>query len=59
MAYLQYFGAGFGALGTCTVVASIVSPDRGSSGTIVVRVVAFLAGIAVFVVAGRCDSSGG
>ena len=59
MAYLQYFGAGFAALGICTVVASIVSPERGSPGTIVIGVVAFLAGIAVFVVAGRRDSSGG
>ena len=59
MAYLQYFGAGLLALGIFAVVASIVSPDRGGTGTIVLGVVVFFIGVAIFVVSGRRSSSSG
>lgn len=56
MAYLQYFGGGLVALGICAVIASIVSPDQGGPGTIVLGVVTFVVGVAVHVFAGRRDS---
>ena len=59
MAYLQYFGAGLTTLGVCAVIASIVSPDQGGTGTIVLGVVVFCVGIAVLVLAGRRASSTG
>ena len=59
MAYLQYFGAGLLALGIFAVVASIVSPDQGGTGTIVLGVVVFFTGVAIFVVSGRRSSSSG
>jgi FtsH-binding integral membrane protein len=57
MAYLQYFGAGLLALGICAVIASIVSPDQGGIGTIVLGVVVFFIGIAVLVFSSRRSSS--
>ena len=51
MAYLQYFGAGFATLGVLAVIASLVSPHPGGVGTIVLGVVSFFVGIAVFVLA--------
>ena len=59
MAYLQYFGAGLTALGVCAVIASLVSPDQGGIGTIVLGAVVFFVGVAVFVFAGRQDSRTG
>ena len=59
MAYLQYFGAGLLALGIFAVVASIVSPDQGGAGTIVLGVVVFFTGVAIFAVSGRQGSSSG
>jgi hypothetical protein len=57
MVFLQAFGAGIVAMGIFAVIASIVSPDQGGPGTIVLGVVLFLVGIAVFVLAGRRDST--
>ena len=59
MAYLQYFGAGLTALGVCAVIASLVSPDQGGTGTIVLGVVLFFVGIGVLVFAGRRASRAG
>jgi hypothetical protein len=56
MAFLQAFGAGLLALGVLAVIASLVSPDQGGIGTIVLGVVLLFVGIAVFVVAGRRSS---
>ncbi|TGN65019.1 hypothetical protein EXE59_14380 [Nocardioides eburneiflavus] len=53
MHFLQYFGAGLVALGIFAVIASIVSPNQGGIGTIVLGIVVFFVGIAVFVFAGR------
>lgn len=55
-AFLQYFGAGFAALGVCAVIASIVSPDRGGIGTILLGVVVVCVGVAAYVLGGRQDS---
>lgn len=58
MAFLQYFAAGLVALGIFTVVASIVSPEQGGgTGYVALGVVTFLVGVAVFVFAGRRDST--
>ena len=59
MAFLQYFAAGLVALGVFAVIASIVSPDQGGMGTIVLGVVVFVLGVAIFVVSGRRSSSSG
>ena len=59
MIFLQAFGAGLTALGVYAVIASLVSPDQGGTGTIVVGVVSFFVGMAVFVVAGRRSSRTG
>lgn len=59
MTFLQYFGAGLATLGILTVVLSIVSPDQGGTGTIVLGIVGFFIGIAVFVAGGRRSSSPG
>ena len=56
---LQYFASGLTAIGVFAVIASLVSPDRGGPGTIVLGVVLFFVGIAVFVVAGRRGSRAG
>ena len=57
MAYLQYFGAGLLALGIFAVIASIVSPDQGGIGTIVLGVVVFFLGVAVLVFSSRRSSN--
>lgn len=59
MAFLQYFAAGLVALGIFAVIASIVSPDQGGTGTIVLGIVVLLIGVAVFVFSGRRSSSSG
>lgn len=59
MVFLQAFGSGITTLGVFAVIASIVSPDRGGTGTIVLGVALFFVGIAVFVLGGRGASSGG
>ena len=59
MAFLEYFGAGLTTLGVFAVIASLVSPDQGGIGTIVLGVVLFFVGIAVFVSAGRGASRTG
>ncbi len=59
MIFLQAFGAGLTALGVYAVIASLVSPDQGGTGTIVLGVVSFFVGMAVFVVAGRRSSRTG
>jgi hypothetical protein len=59
MAFLQAFGAGLAALGILAVIASLVSPDQGGIGTIVLGVVVFFVGIAVFVFTGRRGSGAG
>jgi FtsH-binding integral membrane protein len=59
MAYLQYFGAGLTALGVFAVIASLVSPDQGGTGTIVLGVVLFFVGIGALVFAGRRGSRTG
>ena len=56
MAYLQYFASGLTAMGVFAVIASLVSPDQGGPGTIVLGVVVFLVGIGVFVFASRRGS---
>lgn len=53
MVFLQYFGVGLATLGVWGVIASIVSPDQGGIGTIVLGVVLVCAGVAVFVLGGR------
>ena len=56
--YLQYFGAGFTALGVLTVIFSITSPEQGGGiDTIVMGVVAFLVGIAAYVYGAREDAA--
>ncbi len=57
MAFLQYFGAGFAALGIMAVILSIVSPDQGGIGTIALGIVVFFVGIAAFVFGGRRSAS--
>ncbi len=59
MAYVQYFGAGLTALGIFAVIASIVSPEQGGTGTIVLGVALFFVGIAVLISAARRDSRTG
>ncbi len=59
MAYMLYFGAGLTALGIFAVIASIVSPEQGGTGTIVLGVMVFFVGIAVLVSAGRRGSRTG
>jgi hypothetical protein len=53
MAFLQYFGAGLATLGVLAVVASVVSPDQGGIGTMLLGVVVFCVGVAAFVLGGR------
>ena len=57
MVFLQYFGAGLVALGIFAVIASIVSPDQGGPGTIVLGIVVFFVGIAAYVFGGRRSAS--
>lgn len=59
MVFLQAFGVGPVTLGALAMIASIVSPDRGGTGTIVLGVVLFFVGIAVFVLGGRRASRTG
>jgi uncharacterized membrane protein len=54
---LQYFGAGFTALGVMAVVLSITSPEQGGIDTIVMGIVAFFVGIAAYVYGGREDAA--
>lgn len=59
MVFLQAFGLGVTTIGLFAVIASTVSPEQGGTGTIVLGVVLFFVGIAVFVLGGRSSSSGG
>ena len=59
MVFLQAFGLGITTMGVFAVIASIVSPDQGGTGTIILGIVLFFVGIAVFVVGGRRSSSSG
>ena len=56
MAHLQYFASGLTAIGVFAVIASLVSPDQGGPGTIVLGVAVFFVGIAIFVFASRRGS---
>jgi len=56
--YLQYFGAGFTALGVLTVIFSVTSTEEGGGiDTIVMGVVAFCVGIAAYVYGAREDAA--
>lgn len=56
--YLQYFGAGFTALGVLTVIFSITSPEQGGGiDTMAMGVVAFFVGVAAYAYGAREDTA--
>lgn len=58
MAFLLYFGSGMVTIGVVGVIASIVSPDRGGVGTILLGIVFACVGVAALVLARRRGSRG-